>query len=395
MKIEERLHDAMQEYADTIEPEPGSWSKIADRFDETPTPRAPRRGSLVFAGVALALVIALISVLVVRDADDSTRVSTGPAPPPVSASTAMPGSLVAAVDGNRLAFLASQNGSEQTSYGSFPQVSSVSVTPSGKEILFSYLGQSGACGSKPEVEVDRLNTATLAATRIVGGAVTPVVSPDGKFVAYGITCDGPALGLTNLATGENYRTDPLGGTKRETSANIESVEVLGWSPDSTRMLYRLTLKGDSSAHYYVGRLWPAVRQSETKVVELPSGSNVSAAAFIDDKTVAMAMAVAATGNRTVVQEMPIEQTKAPRDGIKWDNQALLVTGDGIFEVPGPITSLVADPSGRHLLVLVEYPRRPPVPGSPLGSALYRWSVGDGAPTKIADSVTAASWAPWW
>ena len=26
---------------------------------------------------------------------------------------------------------------------------------------------------------------------------------------------------------------------------------------------------------------------------------------------------------------------------------------------------------------------------------YRWSVGDGAPTKIADNVTAASWAPWW
>ena len=28
MKIEERLHDAMHEYADTIEPEPGSWSRI-------------------------------------------------------------------------------------------------------------------------------------------------------------------------------------------------------------------------------------------------------------------------------------------------------------------------------------------------------------------------------
>jgi hypothetical protein len=683
MKIEERLHDAMHEYADTIEPEPGSWSKIEARFDEAPAPRRPARGGLVFAGVALTLVVALTAVLVVRDRDDSTRVATGPAagmpsrivaltsildlvvldsasgrvvralardvsvvrglpaiaptpdgkavfftsysradssdpcagtevvskvgvgggaveqlgpgsgrtvavspdgrwlataggsdigctthpylgivlrdlqsgttriiqntsglafslswaadsrhlafqwdkaddgggsayvldtqtgssfdearcvcgqtdaygwfgylgatgdflgaftpagnstetgrvvalspdgsehrtlfrwsdrvrdlrsdqsgtqvlmttdrglyrwsegekeptkiadgvigaawipdsspePPPVPASTAMPGALLAAVDGNRLALLASANGSEQTSYGSFLGISSVSVTPGGKEIVFSYTGQSGACGDQPAPEVDRLNPDTLAATRIVGGAVTPVVSPDGKFVAYGITCDGPALGLTNLATGENYRTDPLGGTKRETAANIESVEVLGWSPNSRRMLYRLTLRGEKQPHYYVGSLWPAVRQSDTKVVELPSGSNLSTAAFADDETVAMAIV---TGDRTAVYEMPIKakaELKSAR-GLKWDKQALLVTGDGMFEVEGPITSLVPDPSGRHFLALADpralVPRlaqlRPPI------GPLYRWSVGDGAPTKIADSVAAASWAPWW
>jgi hypothetical protein len=52
MKIEERLHDAMHEYADTIEPEPGSWSKIVDRFDEEPAPRRSAHVGLVFAGVA-------------------------------------------------------------------------------------------------------------------------------------------------------------------------------------------------------------------------------------------------------------------------------------------------------------------------------------------------------
>lgn len=671
MKIEERLHDAMHEYADTIEPEPGSWSKIAARFDDLPEPHAPRRGSFVFAGVALALVVALISVLVVRDdSGGGTRVSTGPAagmpsrilavkedgharildsatgdqeggiyevpivaegspiavtpdgkdayvvqgngnegcighsilrlpvgagarggdqvatgatdptvspdgrylaylhclpgevraheivlrdlttgeqrvtgaavnaafvhhlefaadsrhvfvstyvdkiasprlyeidvvagepvpgrdlgvvsdvqgwvavrgmtgeylgvkgtppsvlamrlppwtarpiftvpntptlvvsdrsgrhilavvghslfrwsegeteatkiadgvigaawipegspaPPPAPTTTAMPGSLVAAVDGNRLALLAPSNGSEQTSYGSFLGISSASVTPSGKEMLFSHLGQSGACGSEPEVEVDRLNTETLAATRIVGGAVTPVVSPDGTFVAYGITCDGPALGLTDLATGQNFRTDPLGGSKRETSANLTSVEVLGWSPNSRSMLYRLFLRGETFPHYYVGTLWPAVRQSETKVVELPSGTNVSTMAFIDRDTVAVA--VAKTESRTVVYEMPIGQgVKAGTGGMKWDNQTLLVTGDGMFEAPGPITSLVVDPTGRHFLALVAVAPVPPERGNPLGSsarALYRWSVGDPAPTRIAGSVTAASWAP--
>lgn len=680
MKIEERLHDAMHEYADTIEPEPGSWSKIADRFDEEPARHRPARGGLIFAGVALALVVALIAVLVVRDRDDSTRVATGPAaamparivaltsildlvvldstsgrvvrtlardvsvnrglssiaptpdgnsvfftrftrsdpsdpctggdavsrigveggaveqvesgllaavspdghwlataggtdigcttqpfpgillhdvqtgatriirntvgsasslswaadsrhlafqwdrganaaasayvldtqtgssfgearclcgqsnayqwfgylgpsgdflgaftprgnstetrrvvalgpdgserrtlfpwldqvrdlrsdqsgthilmttdrglyrwsegdarpaklagdviaaawlpdatqPPPVSPEA--PGALLAAVDGNQLAFLSSLNGSEQEGYGSFPETSSVSVFPGGRAAVFAYKGQSGACGAEPSSEVDRIDLVTHSATRIVGGAVTPVVSPDGRFVAYGITCDGPALGLTNLATGENYRTDPLGGTKRETSTNIASVEVLGWSPDSRRMLYRLFLRGETFPHYYVGRLWPAVPQSETKVVDLPSGTNVSTMAFINRDTVALA--VARTESRSVVYEMPIGQgvkSDASKDSVRWDNQALLVTGDGMFEVPGPITSLVVDPTGRHFLALVAVAAVPPERGNPLGSsarALYRWSVGDAAPTKIADRVTAASWAPW-
>lgn len=291
-----------------------------------------------------------------------------------------PAVLIGAIDGNRLAMLTTNNGSEQTSYGSFPGISSVSGTRDGRALLFSYVGQSGACGDQPTPEVDRLNTDTLAATRIVGGAVTPMVSPDGKFVAYGITCDGPALGLTNLATGLHYRTDPLGGMERETSANYESVEVLGWSPNSKRLLYRLALSGSSYQHYYVGQLWPAVRQAKTEVVELPSGSNVSSAALIDDSTVALA--VTAAGNRTVVHEMPIQQTKAPEEGIQWDNQAILVTGSGMFEAPGRITSLVADRSGRHFLVITD------------ARVLYRWSVGEAAPTKIADNVTAASWAPW-
>ncbi len=318
-----------------------------------------------------------------------------PAPPPPASKNA-PNALLAAVGGNRLVFLASSNGSEQTSYATIPGISSVSVTPDGKEILFAYNAPNSACPSGPGPEVDRFSLKTNTATPIVGGSITPVVSPDGRFVAYGITCDGHTLGLTNLVTGANYRTDPLAGTKSDTSANIESVEVLGWSPDSKRLLYRLTLKGDSSPHYYVGRLWPMVRQSETKVVELASGSNVSTAAFVDDHTVAMAIV---TGARTAVYEMPItSQVQAKfESGIKWDKRELLVTGDGMFAVDGPITSIVPDPTGRHFLVLADpalhYTRT--FQASPAIGPLYRWSVGDEAPTQIAGSVTAASWAPWW
>ena len=143
--------------------------------------------------------------------------------------------------------------------------------------------------------------------------------------------------------------------------------MLGWSPDSKRLLYRLGLKGETFPHYYVGRLWPAVRQSETKVVELPSGTNVSTMAFVDDDTVAVA--VAKTESRTVVYEMPIGQgvkSGAANGRVKWDQQALLVTGDGMFEAPGPITSLVADPTGRHFLALAAVAAVPPEPRESLG-----------------------------
>ena len=81
MKIEERLHDAMHEYADTIEPEPGFVvpDRGALRRGADAASRAEARW-LVFAGVALALVVALVAVLAVRDdSGGGTRVSTGPA----------------------------------------------------------------------------------------------------------------------------------------------------------------------------------------------------------------------------------------------------------------------------------------------------------------------------
>ena len=104
-----------------------------------------------------------------------------PPPPPVPASKTMPGSLVAAVDGDRLAFLASANGSEQTSYGTYPGISSVSVTPDGKEILFSYTGPSGAC-AEPAPEVDRAQhgNACRHAHRRWGGDAESSVRTDGS-----------------------------------------------------------------------------------------------------------------------------------------------------------------------------------------------------------------------
>jgi hypothetical protein len=371
MKIEDRLADAMHDYTDRIEPEPGSWTRIAARFDEEPPP-APRRPSwrpLVLTAVALAVVVVLIAALVVRNSD-GTRVVTEPGGTPSTEPTVPvvpPVGVLVAKSNGEMVVLGTQDGQQHSSLGTFPDVSSVSTTADGRQVFFTSREAAAACGNNPGPVVNRLDPATGRTTDLVGGALSGQVSPDGKFIVYGIWCDGRGPGFTNLLTGENSRSDALGSKAHESSDRIETTEPLAWSPDSKLVLFRLGLKGDPKPHYYVDRLWPAVPQSETKVVALPYGSGISAAAFVDDDTVALA-----------------EPTDAKTEVRRWT----VSTGPAelpspvLFEVPGRVISLVSDRSGRHFLALNQ------------AGDLYRWSRGEDQPTKVGSGVAAATWLPW-
>jgi WD40-like Beta Propeller Repeat len=288
-----------------------------------------------------------------------------------------PNGVLAVIGGKRLAVLDSADGREQSPLDSFTDISSVSDRfdegTGAYSVFFASTDRSGACGNDPGPDVSLMTVITspvgktpfltLETRSIVGGALAPSVSPDGKLVAYGIWCDGRTLGFTAPKGGKNFRTDPLAGTTSEVSKQVEIVEPLGWSPDSTRLLYRLGLKGDQKPHYYVGRLWPFVRQAETRVIELPAGPDSTAAAFVDNDTVAVAQA---TGALTEVRSWRVVEAGDERTR-------------RLFEVPGRVTSIAADRAGRHFLAVTS------------GGGLYRWSRGDAAPTKLADGVTAAAW----
>ncbi|MGZ4688453.1 MAG: hypothetical protein ACXVKA_03370 [Acidimicrobiia bacterium] len=366
MKIEDRLHDALHDYADGIEPEPGSWARITARLDDAPAPRRLSRRPLVLAGAALALVVVLITVLAIRDGGGDTRVTTQPSAPS-TASTNAPSGVVAALDGGRLVALRSHDGGESSSYGTFTNLGSISSTPDGREVFFRSQGPSGACGGNPGPNINRLDPATGTTTEVMGGSVSPAVSPDGKLLAYGTWCDHRTLGFTNLVSGGNSRTDPLGGTTSDANPKVETVEPLGWSPDSTLLLYRLGLKGDQDPHYYVGRFRTALHQGETAVTALPYGRGITAAAFIDNATVALAETT--TSGRTEVRRWTV------------DTGSQELPSPVMFEVPARVSSLVADASGQHFLAVTD------------GGGLYRWSRGDARPTKVAHGVTAAAWVP--
>ena len=240
-------------------------------------------------------------------------------------------------------------------------VAFVGATTKGSKILFSPPTPPN-CANDGGTGVQWVPTAGGQPTRIVSGSIAPVANLRG-LTAYGIVCDGPALGFTDLRTGENYRSDPLGDRHVESSVKIGAVEPLGWSPDGNQLLYRLQLRGDTRPHFYVGSLWPAVAAKKTTVVELPIfGVGVTAAAFVGDHRVAIAQG----GSRTEI-----------RLGLV-DHRARKNFSRVLFTVVGPVSSLIVDRSGRHFLAIV-------------GDSLYRWDQGDRAPRKIADGIDAATW----
>lgn len=353
---------------------------VADSRDATTTRRlldltsAPTRASADVSGRHLAIL----------DGGDLARWSVGERKPTKVAdgvaaaawipdaaeqieapASTMPGRVIAA-SYDRLVALNVQSGSEQQELGSFPGLDRVSAAHDGSTVVFARTGAlPSACDDFIGPEIDRLDVQSGSTAIVVGGSFAPAVSPNG-LVAYGFLCEGGTLGFTD-ADGRNYRSAPLGDARRESSETVEIVEPLDWSPDGTRLLYRIDLKGDAIPRYVVGRLWPAVPQAETEVIEVASGQDLTGAAFLDDETVALAEFV---GNGTEVRSWPLREA----DGAEHPSAVL-------FTVPGRVTSLVSDPTGQHLLAVNQ------------GDVLYRWSRGDAQPTKVADGVHSAAWLP--
>jgi hypothetical protein len=244
------------------------------------------------------------------------------------------------------------------------RVEGVSATPDGREgVLARQVGE--RCSEHDgsfQPQIDRVDLDRRTSTRIVGGSSSPAVSPDGRWVAYGIECDGIELGITDLRTGENYRPaflSPEGSSRERTR-----VEPLGWSPDSRQVVYRVTFTDGGPPGYFAGAFPPVVDPGDERLGALPWEHGLSAATFVGDDEVAVAR-----------DEPDGSVVRAWRLGSGEE----LAEAPTLFRLDEAIRSLVADPTGRHLLVLTE------------DGDLLRWSTGDAAPVRLAEGVTAAAW----
>ncbi len=290
MKIEDRLSDAMHDYADAIEPSADSWPRISARFDDGAPPRRPCRGRLVFAGVAITLVVVLIAVLAVRDDGPTNKVATNPEPDRVDARPSSRWRVRSGCSHRRRTGhwspWISDRGSCTRPSRRFPASCRSARSHLGASPRSTAPVPEAASARNREPRWEPSISTPEPATRIVSGAVSPVVSPDGRFVAYGIRCDGKALsvtlGYTDLRNGMNYRIDPF---PRSAQVRLTSLEPLAWAGDSKRLLFRVVSEGDTVPQYYLGRLWP--QGDDTRPVKL-DGIRMAAAAFIDGQMAAIA-----------------------------------------------------------------------------------------------------------
>jgi hypothetical protein len=151
---------------------------------------------------------------------------------------------------------------------------------------------------------------------------------------------------------------------------VTAVRPLAWVGDGRTLFYEVSVRREAYPQYYFGRLWPVVSAREEVATRVGAalhkpGLDPTAAALVNQRTVAFAQDDSA-GSR--VRE--------------WDVTTESFLGaDLSFRLPETITALTADPSGTHVLAVTS--RR----------TLYRWSVGDPAPTTLANDVIAAAWRP--
>jgi hypothetical protein len=276
------------------------------------------------------------------------------------------GIAVVRTDG-RIADISPVTGAEHSTLGQAAPDAAISAAPDGRTIAVASETRTPGCANPISPRLELWDVVSGARRGVASGAYSPAIGPNG-LAAFGISCDGDGLGMTRLATGENYRSDALGGRETESDPRIASVSPLGWSPDGTRLLYWVGVDGENRRRLYVGKLWPAVRAAQTEVTEVPDSDRAQAAAFVDDETLAVAERESPTQSSTTVRFVRLAETAG--------------AFPGPFEIPGYVGSLVADPRGRHLLAVNT------------DGDLYRWSVHDQVLTKLAEDVTAATWLPW-
>ena len=109
-------------------------------------------------------------------------------------------------------------------------LSGVAVAPDGS-VYASRISAHQGCERDAMPELVRVNASTGKAVRVVHGASAPLVSPDGRWVAYSLqdSCASRVLGVTDLTTGRNHRVE----------VNASSPIPVAWSPDSETLLFRL------------------------------------------------------------------------------------------------------------------------------------------------------------
>jgi len=352
MPIEALLSDALRESVGPLPGQAGDWPELRARG------MARHRQGRVRTGIALATVAALVVglVAVARTSSEDRTVATAPG---------LPSEVVASIDGRVVVLSAADGRVVRTLSESAPNLGAtrLTVTPDGETV---YVQRGEQCGGEAP-SIWRMPTSGGPAYNIgppgsIGMA--PLVSPDGRWLAYAGTASaapgdcGPfdRLIVQSLAGGDEHHLDytPTG-----------SVVPIGWNPDSTRLVTFLNEPADG------GRAYAAVSVSDAGLADadrlaepagngyefLPTGEAVTA--FPTETSSRIATFDVATGSELRV----------------------------VTEVAAPLYLVDVDRAGESFLL------EGPLADAPNGHDLYRATIGEREPVRVASNVNDVVWLP--
>ena len=265
--------------------------------------------------------------------------------------------------GGELEILDSQTGATRQQLGPTVDASQITTTHDGTSLLVG-VNTSGPCGTDGAPRIDRVDRANQTWTRF-GNGLFPA-SNGSDLVAYEVACDGISLGITDLKSGDQFRSNPLPGRPRESSDDLLTVHPIAWSPNGRELLYAVEARGSGSG-YYVGRL-SAHRPFFEARTRLPLDTATTRwVTFVDD---GHAATVRWRRGWTEVRVIPIGT-----------RQHSSTAGTVLIGIRGRVTRLAVDASGRRVLLLRD------------DGVLLTWARGESKPRRVATGIGAATWLP--
>jgi sugar lactone lactonase YvrE len=244
---DERLRHALRSTAPAVSNDAAGWEQVTSRAGAM---RVQRRVLGAAAAVIVAVAVSL-GVLAATGSFDSGASSRSIVATPTPTSTPVGDDIVASLD-HSIVVLSSDDGHVvRTLAEGLESPGAVAVSPDGATVY--YTRSARACVGNLPMGTGGLTKVGIkggSPQDVIGGAADPLVSPDGRWLAYSFaTCDAPDaqhVGLLDLTTGEQHW--PLDGT------GPEHAVPLVWSADSQNLLY---LGGDGDVFRLDGIPQPA------------------------------------------------------------------------------------------------------------------------------------------
>lgn len=359
MPIDELLRESLRGEPTGLA-DPDGWDDVRARGSRI------RRHRNIGRGVAsVAAVLALVAGgLLLIDRNDPNR-SVATAPPGIEVVAALDDGSVVVLDGDDGHLLRVLVDDAPSSDPVYPpgrtthleSATSVAPTPDGSSVYFQRGEQ---CGFRPSIW--RVPATGGPAEQITDTGKSPVVSPDGRSLAYASSADpapgdcGPfdVLVVRDLASGAERRLPYPEDTG--------TVSPLAWAPDSSRLVVFAETPDRPRLFASIDVTGDALREVEELAEPagngyefLPSGEPVTA--FPTDTTSRIATFDPATG----------------------------AEGRVVTELGAPLELVGVDPSGESFLL------EGPLADTTTGHDLYEASLGDTQPVKLAEQVRGAAW----